>query len=136
MKLGIFHGAALMLAGTFAAAAALAQGAGAPRAATRPPVSRTPRTPAPAVQAPAAAPVAAAPGPSAANLQLPSNPVFLGDTQTSVRKATAIVNGTVITATDVDQRLALIVLANNGRVQPDEMQRLRDQVLRNPVDET
>ncbi|MDB5692558.1 MAG: peptidylprolyl isomerase, partial [Alphaproteobacteria bacterium] len=75
-------------------------------------------------------------GPSAANLQLPSNPVFLGDTDTSIRKATAIVNGSVITATDVDQRLALIVMANGGRVQPEEMQRLRDQVLRNLVDET
>jgi peptidyl-prolyl cis-trans isomerase SurA len=32
--------------------------------------------------------------------------------------------------------LALVVLANQGRVQPDEMQRLRDQVLRNLVDET
>jgi peptidyl-prolyl cis-trans isomerase SurA len=142
MKLGTFHGAALMLAGTLTAAAALAQTA-ATRPATRPAASRAaPARTAPAPQAPApaatAAPDAAAtpPGQSAANLQLPSNPVFLGDTDTSVRKATAIVNGTVITATDVDQRLALIVLANGGHVQPDEMQRLREQVLRNLVDET
>jgi hypothetical protein len=45
-------------------------------------------------------------------------PAFLGDTDTSVRKATAIVNGTVITGTDVDQRLALIVLANGGQIPP------------------
>jgi peptidyl-prolyl cis-trans isomerase SurA len=144
MKLGTFHGAALMLAGTFAAAAALAQSASAPQPANRAaarlrqrapaptaPQAQPPQTPAPAD----AQPAASAPGASAANLQLPSNPVFLGDTDT-VRKATAIVNGAVITATDVDQRLALIVLANGGRVQPDEMQRLRQQVLRNLVDET
>jgi peptidyl-prolyl cis-trans isomerase SurA len=147
MKLGTFHGAALMLAGTFAAAAALAQTASAPRPSNRPAASRAApaparttaarTTPAPGVAAPAPAnPQAPAVGTGPANLQLPTNPVFLGDTNTDIRKATAIVNGSVITATDVDQRLALIVLANGGRVQPDEMQRLRDQVLRNLVDET
>ncbi|HEX4737776.1 MAG TPA: peptidylprolyl isomerase [Allosphingosinicella sp.] len=136
MKLGTFHGAALLLAGTFAAAAAFAQTASAPRRTHRPAASAP--APAPAeTQAPTAAPAAgqAAPGPSAANLQLPNNPVFLGDTDT-IRKATAIVNGSVITATDVDQRLALVVLANEGRVSPDQMQQLRAQVLRNLVDET
>jgi peptidyl-prolyl cis-trans isomerase SurA len=128
MKLGTFHRAALMLAGTLAAAAAVAQ-AGAPLRPGRRAAPAAPATPAPAT-------VAAAPGASAANLNLPNNPVFLGDTDSNVRKATAIVNGAVITATDVDQRLALIVLANNGRVAPEEMQRLRDQVLRNLVDET
>src|SRR4051794_17781348 len=86
MKLGIIHGAALMLAGTLVAAAPLAQAA--PRGTARPAAS----TP---VRAPAAAPAPAQPAPAAqpgtpqagANLQLPSNPVFLGDTQTSVRKA-------------------------------------------------
>lgn len=139
MKLGTFHGAALMLAGTFAAAAALAQTTSAPRATNRtvaPRAARTPSPPQPQTQAPtpASSQAAAAPGQSAANLQLPNNPVFLGDTDT-IRKATAIVNGAVITATDVDQRLALIVLANGGNVPQDEMQRLRQQVLRNLVDE-
>src|SRR3954447_13531221 len=135
MKLGTFHGAALLLAGTFAAAAAFAQTASTPRPGARPAPSRSaPAAATPPAHAPPAAP--AAPAPTGGNLQLPSNPVFLGDTDTSVRKATAIVNGSVITATDVDQRLALVVLANQGRVQPDEMQRLRDQVLHNLVDET
>jgi peptidyl-prolyl cis-trans isomerase SurA len=136
MKLGTFHGAALMLAGTFLAAAAFAQTAStahAPRRTAAP-------APAPAAQAPAATPANPQPGNGqdqlGGNLQLPTNPIFLGDTDTKVRKATAIVNGAVITATDVDQRLALIVLANQGRIQPDEMQRLRDQTLRNLVDET
>lgn len=73
----------------------------------------------------------------ASNLNLPANPQFLGSTDDpTIRKATAIVNGDVITATDVDQRLALIVLANGGKVPTDELQRLRAQVLRNLVDET
>ena len=72
----------------------------------------------------------------AGNLNLPSNVQFLGKEDPSVRKATAIVNGTVITGTDVDHRLALIVLANEGRVPADELPRLRQQVLRNLVDES
>lgn len=73
---------------------------------------------------------------SPANLSIPSNPQFIGRSDPSVRKATAIVNGEVITATDVDQRLALIVLANGGQVPADELDRLRLQVLRNLIDET
>jgi peptidyl-prolyl cis-trans isomerase SurA len=140
MKLGTFHGAALMLAGTFVAAAAFAQPA--PRAGSRPAAStpaptRAPAsTPAPAQAPPAAAQPETVQSDTGSTLQLPSNPVFLGDTDTNVRKATAIVNGAVITATDVDQRLALVVAANQGRIQPDEMRRLRDQTLRNLVDET
>jgi peptidyl-prolyl cis-trans isomerase SurA len=132
MKLGKFQRAAMLLAGSLAAFAAVGQAAPRTRSA--------PQTPRPAPTAPAAAPAAApvegAPGPSAAPLNLPSNPAFLGDTDTSVRKATAIVNGAVITGTDVDQRLALIVIANGGQIPAEEMQRLRQQVLRNLVDET
>jgi peptidyl-prolyl cis-trans isomerase SurA len=53
---------------------------------------------------------------TAAPLNLPSNVQVFGSDGGAVRKATAIVNGDVITATDVDQRLALIVIANGGRV--------------------
>jgi peptidyl-prolyl cis-trans isomerase SurA len=129
MKLGKFQRAAMLLAGTLAAFAAIGPAGSAPR--TRP----APQIPPPAAAAPATAP-AGAPGPSAAPLNLPTNPAFLGDNDTSVRKATAIVNGTVITGTDVDQRLSLIVLANGGQIPAEEMQRLRQQVLRNLVDET
>jgi peptidyl-prolyl cis-trans isomerase SurA len=70
------------------------------------------------------------------NLNIPSNPQFLGGDNGNVRKATAIVNGTVITGTDVDQRVALILLANQGQqIPPEQMQLLRQQVLRNLVDE-
>jgi peptidyl-prolyl cis-trans isomerase SurA len=71
------------------------------------------------------------------DLNLPSNPQFLGNEDPTIRKATAIVNGDVITATDVDQRLALYMIANRGTDIPaDEMQRIRSQILRNLVDET
>lgn len=69
-------------------------------------------------------------------LDLPANPQFLGDTDPNVRKATAIVNGDVITGTDVDQRVALILLANGGTPTAEQMQLLKQQVLRNLVDET
>ena len=54
----------------------------------------------------------------------------------SVVKATAIVNGDVITQTDVDQRLALLAIANGGKIPAEEVDRLRQQVLRNLIDET
>ncbi|HEX8215333.1 MAG TPA: peptidylprolyl isomerase [Allosphingosinicella sp.] len=72
-------------------------------------------------------------------LNIPTDPEFLGSGDPSIRKATAIVNGHVITGTDVDHRLALTVFSireNGGDVTPEELQRLRLQVLRNLVDET
>jgi peptidyl-prolyl cis-trans isomerase SurA len=54
----------------------------------------------------------------------------------SVVKATAIVNGEIITQTDIDQRLALLIIANGGQIPGDEIERLRQQVLRNLIDET
>ena len=54
----------------------------------------------------------------------------------SVIKATAIVNGAVVTQTDIDQRLALLAIANGGKIPAEEIDRLRQQVLRNLIDET
>jgi peptidyl-prolyl cis-trans isomerase SurA len=59
----------------------------------------------------------------------------LGQADPSVRKATAIVNGDVITDTDVEQRLNLVLAANSGRIDAQERERLRLQVLRNLIDE-
>lgn len=70
-----------------------------------------------------------------AALNLPSTLTTFGKVEPTLRKATAIVNGEIITGTDVEQRLALIVLANGGRVPEEERDRLRVQVLRNLIDE-
>ena len=69
------------------------------------------------------------------SLNLPSTITTFGRVEPNVRKATAIVNGEVITGTDIDQRLALIVLANGGQIVAEERERLRLQVLRNIIDE-
>lgn len=69
-------------------------------------------------------------------LNLPSEITTFGKVEPNVRKATAIINGEVVTGTDIDQRLALIVLANGGQIPDEERERLRLQVLRNIIDET
>ena len=75
-------------------------------------------------------------GVAAQQLNLPKDVTVFGKSDPNVRKATAIVNGRIITGTDVDQRLALILAANGGKVSPEERERLRVQVLRNLIDET
>ena len=72
---------------------------------------------------------------SASVLRLPENPQLFGSTMPSVVKATAIINGEVVTQTDVDQRLALLAISNGGRLPAEEMEQLRQQVLRNLIDE-
>ncbi|MEC3950269.1 peptidylprolyl isomerase [Sphingobium sp. HWE2-09] len=69
-------------------------------------------------------------------LNLPKDVTVFGKSDPNVRKATAIVNGRIITGTDIDQRLALIITANGGKVDAEEKERLRVQVLRNLIDET
>ncbi len=71
-----------------------------------------------------------------AGLNIPDELTIFGKNDPNVRRATAIVNGDIITGTDVGQRLALIVAANGGQVSEEEKQRLRLQVLRNLIDET
>ena len=79
---------------------------------------------------------APAPPKSTSALKLPENPQLFGTTMPSVVKATAIINGEIITQTDIDQRLALLAIANGGRIPGEEIERLRQQVLRNLIDET
>jgi peptidyl-prolyl cis-trans isomerase SurA len=76
------------------------------------------------------------PAKSTESLHLPENPELFGTSMPSVIKATAIVNGDVITQTDVDQRLALLAISNGGEIPPDQIDALRQQVLRNLIDET
>lgn len=70
------------------------------------------------------------------SLNIPANVALLTPHDPSVRKATAIVNGTIITDTDVDQRLALALASSQGKVNDAERAQLRVQVLSNLVDET
>lgn len=75
--------------------------------------------------------------PETANpLGLPTDVSILGNSDPNVRKATAVVNGFVITGTDVDQRAALLIAANEREISPEELERVKMQVLRNLIDET
>jgi peptidyl-prolyl cis-trans isomerase SurA len=78
----------------------------------------------------------APPSDSQGTISIPENVTLFGKNDPNNRRATALVNGDIITGTDVDQRLALIVAANEGKVSPEEKERLRLQVLRNLIDET
>jgi len=131
------RGRRVMAAGALAAVAAGVTAETPPRAPAPAP------TPAPAAGRPAAAQLAAAQPPAAqrppvdaTGLDLPDNIQILGKVDPDVRKATAIVNNTVITGTDVDQRVALISAANNVKIPEDERERLKLQVLRQLIDET
>ena len=73
---------------------------------------------------------------AAAELNLPKDIDILGKANPDVRKATAIVNDTVITQTDVDQRTAFIIAANGLKLDGQDRERLRLQVLRLLIDET
>jgi peptidyl-prolyl cis-trans isomerase SurA len=73
---------------------------------------------------------------SSQSLHLPQNLELFGTRMPSVIKATAIVNGDVITQTDVQQRLALLAIANGNDIPADQVDALRQQVLRNLIDET
>ena len=82
----------------------------------------------------AAAPAQVA-APGANPLNLPANPTVFGS-DPAVRKATAIVNGHVLTQTDIDHRVALTLSASGGQIPPEEVERLKLQVFRNLIDET
>jgi peptidyl-prolyl cis-trans isomerase SurA len=61
---------------------------------------------------------------------------LFGKNDPNVRRATAQVNGEIITGTDMDHRLALIVAANENKLPPEELARFRAQILTNLIDET
>ncbi|WP_337137694.1 peptidylprolyl isomerase [Sphingomonas aquatica] len=69
-------------------------------------------------------------------LNIPKNLQIFGKRDPNVRKATAIVNETVITGTDVDHRVNLILAANTLKLNEQELATLRLQVLGSLIDET
>lgn len=75
--------------------------------------------------------------PETGGLDIPANLQIFGKLDPNVRKPTAIVNDTVVTGTDVDQRVALILTANgNQKLSDADRDRLKLQVLRQLIDET
>ncbi|WP_419956717.1 peptidylprolyl isomerase [Novosphingobium rhizovicinum] len=81
-------------------------------------------------------PAAVAQNDAQGEISIPENIRLFAENNPNVRRATAVVNGSVVTGTDVDHRLALILAANENKVSEEERARLRLQVLRNLIDET
>jgi peptidyl-prolyl cis-trans isomerase SurA len=72
----------------------------------------------------------------ATSLNIPGDVKIYGDAQANVYRPSATVNGEIITSTDIEQRMALIRIANaNMELNPEEAQRLRQQVFSNLIDE-
>ncbi|MBK6413291.1 peptidylprolyl isomerase [Sphingopyxis sp.] len=70
------------------------------------------------------------------SLKIPGDVQIFGDAKNNVYRPSATVNGEIITATDIEQRMALIRIANNNvELPPEELQRLRQQVFSNLIDE-
>ena len=69
-------------------------------------------------------------------LNIPGDVQFVTKQEPGIRKATAIVNGDVITESDIDQRMALILASQNIQLPPEEVARVRAQVMRNLIDES
>ena len=73
---------------------------------------------------------------TAAQLGLPSTFTVFGNRDPNIRTPTAIVNGEIVTRTDVDHRLNLFLAANaDAQISDDERTRLRMQIVRNLIDE-
>jgi peptidyl-prolyl cis-trans isomerase SurA len=75
-------------------------------------------------------------GGAEAKLNIPAGQKLFTKNNPNVRRATAVVNGEIITGTDVDQRFALIQSANSAQLSAEETERYRAQILTNLIDET
>jgi len=68
-------------------------------------------------------------------ITVPQDVQIFGKNDPNHRRATAVVNGDIITGTDVEQRLALLLSASQAKPSDEELGRLRLQILRNLIDE-
>jgi peptidyl-prolyl cis-trans isomerase SurA len=76
-------------------------------------------------------------GDANSGFNIPNDVQLLGKMDPNSRHATAKVNGAIITGTDIDQRVALVIAANEGaKISDEELKALRLRVLRNLIDET
>lgn len=74
--------------------------------------------------------------PGSTGLDIPDEVRFVGKQDTNIRKATAIVNGAVLTETDIEHRLNLLLGGNRDQLPASELPQARAQVLRSLIDET
>jgi parvulin-like peptidyl-prolyl isomerase len=65
-----------------------------------------------------------------------ANPQSVGKPDPNVRKPVAIVNGVVITDSDVEQRMAMVMTLNRLQLTVQQRDELRQQVLQRLIDET
>ena len=115
MTFGTFRKAAAIVAGAFLAVAAPLAASGVQPASNQ----------------------AAQPVPTGQRLDIPQNVNFVGpQASNNIVRPTAIVNDEIITQTDINQRLALLLASQRVQLPPEELDRVRAQVLRNLIDET
>lgn len=88
------------------------------------------------ISAPIMAQTVADDGVAEARLNIPGGQQLFGKSNPNLRRATAVVNGEIITGTDVDHRVALTLDASGVQVPDAERDAVRAQILSNLVDET
>jgi peptidyl-prolyl cis-trans isomerase SurA len=71
-----------------------------------------------------------------AALAIPGGQILYKRNDPNVRRATAVVNGEIITGTDIDQRIMLLTQGNLDQVPPEQRDQLRIEILGQLIDET
>jgi peptidyl-prolyl cis-trans isomerase SurA len=71
-----------------------------------------------------------------ASLNIPDGQFLFKRNDPNVRRATAVVNGEIITGTDIDQRIALLTNGNLDQVPPEQREQLRIEILGQLIDES
>ncbi len=69
-------------------------------------------------------------------LDVPGGQILVKRNDPNVRRASALVNGEIITGTDIDQRIALLTNGNIDQVPPAQREQLRIEILGQLIDET
>jgi peptidyl-prolyl cis-trans isomerase SurA len=69
-------------------------------------------------------------------LAIPGGQILFKRNDPNVRRASALVNGEIITGTDIDQRIALLTTGNIDQVPVEQRDQLRIEILSQLIDET
>lgn len=70
------------------------------------------------------------------SLAIPGGKLLGTRNDPNVRRATAVVNGEIITGTDIDQRIMLLTNGDTSQVPADQLEQLRIEILGQLIDET